>query len=49
MKVPFWVTEVIMKVGENKKVSETTINLVIEKDLFNVEVKKIRMIEEEKR
>ena len=42
-------TEVIMKVGENKKVSETTINLVIEKDLFNVEVKKIRMIEEEKR
>lgn len=42
-------TEFITKVGENKKISDVDINLLIEKDLFNVEVRKIKIIEEGKR
>ncbi len=42
-------TEVILKVGENKKVGETSINLIIEEDLFNIKIRNIKMIEEEKR
>jgi len=42
-------TEFITKVGENKKISDVDINLLIEKDLYNVEVKKIKIIEEGKR
>ncbi len=42
-------SEFITKVGENKKISDVDINLLIEKDLFNVEVRKIKIIEEGKR
>ncbi len=42
-------TEVILKVGENKKSGETSINLLVEEDLFNVKIRNIKMIEEEKR
>ena len=35
-------TEYITKVGENKKISDSNVNLLIEKDLFNVEVRKIK-------
>ena len=41
--------EFITKVGENKKISDVDINLLIEKDLFNVEVRKIKIVEEGKR
>ncbi len=40
-------TEVIIKVGENRKISEKNINILIEKDLYNVEIKQIKLIEEQ--
>lgn len=42
-------SEVILKVGENKKANETSINLLVEDDLFNVKIRNIKIIEEEKR
>lgn len=42
-------TEFITKVGENKKISDTDINLLIQKDLFTAEVRKIKLITEGKR
>lgn len=42
-------TEFITKVGENRKISDSNIKLLIEKDLFNVEIRKIKLIEEGKR
>ena len=40
---------VLMKVGENKKVGECNISILIPKDEFSVEVKKVKLIEEKKR
>ena len=42
-------TEIITKVGENRKVSDADVNLLIMKDMFNAEVRKIKLIEEGKR
>lgn len=42
-------TAVILKVGENKKIKETNINLIKEEDLFNIKIRKIKMIEEGKK
>ncbi|MBR3325451.1 MAG: hypothetical protein IKG14_05350 [Clostridia bacterium] len=42
-------TEIITKVGENRKISDCNVNLLIEKDLFNIEIRKIKLIEEGKR
>ena len=42
-------TEIILKVGENKKISDSTINVLVKKDLFNVKIRKIKIIEEGKR
>ena len=42
-------TEIITKVGENRKISDTNVNLLIMKDMFNVEIRKIKLIEEGKR
>lgn len=42
-------TEFITKVGENRKISDSNINLMMEKDMFNVEIRKIKLIEEGKR
>lgn len=39
----------IMKVGENKKIGECMVNILVEQDKFNIKVKKVRVIEEEKR
>ena len=42
-------TEFITKVGENRKISDVDLNLLIPKDLFNVEIRKIKLVEEGKR
>lgn len=42
-------TEFITKVGENRKISDVDLNLLIQKDLFNVEIRKIKLVEEGKR
>ena len=42
-------TKVILKVGENKKVSSAKLNFLIEDDMFNVRVKSVSLIVEEKR
>ena len=42
-------TEIILKVGENKKIGETSINILMQNDLFNAEVRKIKVIKEERR
>ena len=42
-------TEFITKVGENRKVADSNINLLIENSLFDVEIRKIKIIEEAKR
>ena len=39
----------IMKVGENKKIGECMVNILVEQDKYNIKVKKVRVIEEEKR
>lgn len=42
-------TTIITKVGDNKKVGDTEVNMLFEKDEFNVEIRKIRIMKEEKR
>lgn len=42
-------TELIMKVGDNKKIGECDVNILIEQDMFNIKIKKVKVIEEEKR
>lgn len=42
-------TEVILKVGENKKISDSIVNVMVQKDLFNVKIRKIKIVEEGKR
>lgn len=42
-------TNFITKVGENRKVGDSNLNLLIENDIFDVEVRKIKIIEEAKR
>lgn len=41
--------EVIMKVGENKKIGECMVNILVQEDMFKAKVKNIKVIEEEKR
>ena len=41
-------TKVILKVGENKKVDEKEIKILLEDDEFNATIKKIKVIHEEK-
>ena len=42
-------TSIITKVGDNKKVGDTEINILFEEDLFNAKVRTIRIMKEEKR
>ena len=42
-------TEFITKVGENRKITDMDIYLLVQKDLFSVEIRKIKIIEEGKR
>lgn len=42
-------TTVITKVGDNKKIGDAEVNMLFEKDMFNVEIRKIRIMKEEKR
>ena len=42
-------TEYLTKVGENRKVGDCNINLLIENSMFDVEIRKIKIIEEAKR
>ena len=39
-------TAVLIKVGNNKKLSERNINIMVEKDMYNVEIRKYKLIEE---
>ena len=40
-------TAVLIKVGNNKKISERSINIMVEKDMYNVEIRKFKLIEED--
>ena len=42
-------TTVITKVGDNKKVGDSEVNILFEEDLFNAKVRTIRIMKEEKR
>ena len=41
--------EVLLKVGDIKEVNKEKINIIVEKDLFNVDIRKVTLIEEAKR
>lgn len=41
-------TGIILKVGENKKISDSTVNVLVRKDLFTVVVRKIKIVKEGK-
>ena len=40
-------TSVLIKVGSNKKIGEQNINVIVEKDMFEVDIRHIKIIEEE--
>ena len=40
-------TSVLIKVGSNKKIGEQNINVIVEKDMFDVDIRHIKIIEEE--
>lgn len=42
-------TEVLLKVGENKKIKDVNVNILVPKDLFEVEIRKIKVIIEERK
>ncbi len=41
--------EVLLKVGDIKEINKDKINIIVEKDLFNVDIRKVTLIEEAKR
>ena len=41
--------EVLLKVGDIKEVNKEKINIIVKKDLFNVDIRKVTLIEEAKR
>ena len=41
--------EVLLKVGDIKEVNKEKINIIVEKDLFDVDIRKVTLIEEAKR